>query len=44
MWISILRWKRVRLGFLRFIGYGLLITPFSLAAALLVLAAQFALF
>lgn len=44
MWMSILRWKRVRLGFLRFIGYGLLITPFSLAAALLALAAEFAFF
>ncbi len=44
MWMSILRWKRVRLGFLRFVLYGFLVTPISLAAALLVLAAEFRFF
>lgn len=44
MWLSILRDKDVHIRFLDFVRYGLLITPFSLAAALAALALQFAWF
>ncbi|NCC52914.1 MAG: hypothetical protein EOM20_17120 [Spartobacteria bacterium] len=44
MWLSILHGKGVHIRFLEFVRYGLLVTSFSLAAALGVLALQFALF
>ncbi|MBN1865008.1 MAG: hypothetical protein JW808_08915 [Victivallales bacterium] len=40
MWMGILREKDCRLSFLQFIGYGLIITPATLAAALLALALE----
>ena len=44
MWMSILRGKGISIRFMDFVRWGLLVTPFSLAAALGVLALQFALF
>jgi arsenical pump membrane protein len=43
LWLSILRDKDVPIRFLDFVRYGLLVTPVTLAAALAVLAIQFAL-
>ncbi len=40
MWMGILREKDCRLSFLQFIGYGLIITPATLAAALITLALE----
>lgn len=41
MWLSILHSKGVQIRFLEFVRYGFLVTSFSLAAALAVLALQF---
>jgi len=40
MWMGILRDKQCHLSFLRFVGYGLLVTPLTLAAALATLVLQ----
>jgi len=40
LWMGILRDKECRISFLQFVKYGLLVTPLTLAAALLVLALE----
>jgi arsenical pump membrane protein len=44
MWMNILKEKKIKFSFLDFTRYGIIITLFTLAASLLVLAAEFYIF